>query len=72
MPKQMFFEMLHQGRYIKKVLAEAPGFNSRVSKLCRKMYLLGIHQTLETHMDEIKAGQNIIDYWKHQQSQAER
>jgi len=70
--RQLFFELLHQGRHIKSVLAAVPSMDSRLSKLGRKMYILGIRRALENHLEDIKIAEGMRDYWRNQNSGAER
>lgn len=69
---QLFFELLHQTRHIKSVLAAVPGMDSRLSKLGRKMYILGIRRTLVNHLEDIKIAENMKSYWANLNSGAER
>ena len=71
MEKQLFFELLHQARHIKAVLAAVPGMDSRLSKLGRKMYCLGIRRALENHLEDIKIADSMKSYWANQNSGAE-
>ena len=58
--RQLFFELLHKARQLKYI-----------QDFLRLAFLGGYRLALREHLDEIKAGQNIADVWKHQRSGAE-
>ena len=60
--RQVFFELLHTARYLKS--------QQKFPPFMRKTYLLGMIRMFYFHIEDIKAGQNIQDYWKHQCSEA--
>ncbi len=64
MSKQLFLEILREARRLKNVL----GWDWTT----RRAYLLGMIRAFLIHYDDIRAGQNIQDYWKCQASGAER
>ena len=60
--KQLFFELLREARQ-----GKARGWEL----MQRRFYLLGMMRSFLNHYEEIKAGQNIQDCWKAQNSGAE-
>ena len=58
--RALFFELLHKARGLK-----------HFQDFLRLAFLGGYRLALREHLDEIKAGQNIADVWKHQRSGAE-
>lgn len=63
MQRQIFFNLLHEARRLKNVL----GWN----RMARRGYLLGMMRVYLLHYDDIKAGQNIRDYWGMRENQNE-
>ena len=57
---ELFMELLHKAREKRHIV-----------DFLRLAYLAGYRLCLKQHLEDIKAGQNIQDYWRHQQSGAE-
>ena len=56
----LFMELLHKARELRGVV-----------DFIRLGYLAGYRKALKQHLEDIKAGQNIADIWRHQNSGAE-
>ena len=63
MTNPLFFDMLHTGRELEK---------RSISRIMRRMFLLGMKQLYLLREDDIIAGENIRDYWLHQASGADK
>ena len=55
MTNHLFWDMLHTGRELEK---------RDISRIMRRMFLLGMKQLYLLREDDIIAGENIRDYWK--------
>jgi len=64
--KALFFELLHKARELKEAWRA-----SSTTRMRRAYFLAGYQLGLREHLDEIKAGRNTADVWKHQRSGAE-
>jgi len=59
--RDLFFELLHKAREFKRLNANAMWVFG---------FLNGYRLALKQHLEDIKAGQNIADIWRHQNSGA--
>lgn len=59
---QIFYDLLHESRRLKGIGWERKD---------RQAYRLGMLRTYCLHLEDIRAGQNIADVWRHQNSGAE-